>query len=139
MGHDITARLKKGNEKVSHISIGAFDQPKAWILYESLNSNDCNGGLSGIGTTRFYTSEELETALQKFLYLKGEPESEIASIVESSEQYNETINVINTIMRVFGGPKQNDPELKLSEETIESVEKFLRSIQFKDGVFIEYY
>ena len=139
MGHDISARLKKGSERIAYLGIGAFDQPKSWILYESLNSNELNGGLSGNGGTKYFTSEELKIALQKFIYLTGEPQNQISDTIESTEQYELAKESIDLVMDIFGCKDEAKLILNLTEESKKSVEKFLREIQNDEGVYIDFY
>ena len=94
MGHDITAIRKSSTKELSYIRIGAWNRHKAYMLYEALNAHSCNGGVSGNGREREFTSDELKISLAKFKYMLGEPQDQIIAEMESSEGAKTAVRIV---------------------------------------------
>lgn len=117
MGHDITAIRKSSieknsNDELSYIRIGAWNNYKAYMLYEALNAQDCNAGVSGNGVEREFSPDELKIAISKFKYMTGESKEDI-------------------IAEVIG-----DEDMEYNNEDIM---RFLTDIQVDEPVIIEFY
>ncbi|WP_058306247.1 hypothetical protein [Gracilibacillus massiliensis] len=64
MGHDIYGINKKGEQiAYARFSMGNVN---AFILYDLLNADEYNGGVSGIGGRCTFSLQELEKALHEF-------------------------------------------------------------------------
>jgi len=64
MGHDIFGfRTTDKENKIAYLRRGAFDCFNC-IIYIVLNCSDCSGGVSGNGSKREFTKEELLKALE---------------------------------------------------------------------------
>ena len=65
MGHDIKAyRFKDDEDEVAYLRRSAFDDRNGQI-YELLNCQDYNGGVSGNGSEREFTRDEIAAAIVK--------------------------------------------------------------------------
>ena len=65
MGHDIFGfRTTDKENKIAYLRRGAFDCFNC-IIYIVLNCSDCSGGVSGNGSKREFTKEELLNALER--------------------------------------------------------------------------
>ncbi|MCL7745565.1 hypothetical protein [Halalkalibacter alkaliphilus] len=72
MGHDIEGYNKSGEEiAYARFSMG---NDNATILYDLLNANDYDGGVSGVGDSSSFSIQQIEKALNEFkqLYDKGD-------------------------------------------------------------------
>jgi hypothetical protein len=61
-------------------TIGAFNQSKSWILYESLDCSEFNNGVSGNGGSKTVTESAIKISLSKFKYLSGESEDDLNNL-----------------------------------------------------------
>ena len=148
MGHDITAIRKSTIEKdsdeneLSYIRIGAWNRHKAYMLYEALNAHSCNGGVSGNGREREFTSDELKIALAKFKYMLGEPRDQIIAEMESSGEAKRSDEFLEAIMQAltWGAPekKQSDDDDVIKHNN-EDILRFLTEIQVNEPVVIQFY
>ena len=141
MGHDITAIRKSSEEELSYIRIGAWNRHKAYMLYETLNAEDCNGGVSGNGREREFTSDELKIALSKFKYLMGEPKDEIIAEMESSEGAKNSEEFLTTLSTALTGRplEKSDISSEEIEHNNEDILRFLTEIQVNEPVVIHFY
>lgn len=139
MAHDIIAKCKKSGERISFISIGAFNQGKSWILYESLNCSDFNSGVSGNGGCIVLSEDQLKISLSKFNYLKGEPVDDIRYTVESSPPCKNTRGIFSRVLRAIGSKsRQEDIRINLDTEALDDVERFIGALQGKGEVLIQF-
>ena len=139
MAHDIIAKCKRSGERISFISIGAFNQGKSWILYESLNCSDFNSGVSGNGGCIVLSEDELKISLSKFNYLKGEPVDDIRYTVESSPPCKNTRGIFNSVLKAIGSKsRQEDIRINLDTEALSDVQRFLESLQGNGDVVIQF-
>ncbi len=139
MSHDITAFSKNSGEKLSSLSIGAFNQGKSWILYESLDCNECNSGVSGSGTSKTFTEDKIRISISKFRYLLGEPENELYHIVKDSKPCRSATGLLHRVLRSIGArPSVADVKISLDRDSAEDVERFLEEIQNSGEVLVEF-
>ena len=139
LGHDITATAKKSGERLSYISIGAFNQCKSWILYESLNCNEFNAGVSGNGGSKVISETDIKTSLSKFRYLAGEPSYEMESAVSSSKPCRSASGILKKVLSSMGyKPSGEDISITPDNESLIDVERFLTDIQKSGEVVIDF-
>lgn len=139
MGHDITATAKKSGERLSYINIGAFNQCKSWILYESLNCNEFNAGVSGNGGSKVISEIDLKTALSKFRYLAGESSNEMESVVSSSKPCRSASGVLKKVLTSLGYKStREDISVTPDQESLADVERFLTDIQKCGEIVIDF-
>lgn len=139
MSHDIIAKCKRSGERISFISIGAFNQGKSWILYESLNCSVFNSGVSGNGGCIVLSQDHLKISFSKFNYLKGESNDNIKFTIESSPPCKTTRSIFDRVLRVIGArPKQNDIKIDLNTESLDDIERFIGDLQGKGDVLIQF-
>jgi len=63
MGHDISGYKPSNTEnEIAYLRRGAFNELNGTI-YNALNCQDCSGGVSGNGSEREFTKEQLEKGL----------------------------------------------------------------------------
>ncbi len=148
MGHDITAIRKSSIEKdsdeneLSYIRIGAWNHHKAYMLYEVLNAHSCNGGVSGNGREREFTSDELKIALAKFKYMLGEPRDQIIAEMESSEWAKAADEFMEAVMKALigGAPEKSQSDNdNVIKDNNEDILRFLTEIQVNEPVVIQFY
>lgn len=139
MAHDIIARCKKSGERISFISIGAFNQGKSWILYESLNCSDFNSGVSGNGGCIVLSEDQLKISLSKFNYLKGEPIDDIRYSVESSPPCKNTRGIFSRVLRAIGTKsRQEDIRINFDTKDLDDVERFIGDLQGRGEILIQF-
>lgn len=139
MSHDITARVKSTGKKISYINIGAFNQSKSWILYESLNCSDFNAGVSGNGGFKTITESDIKISLSKFRYLSGEPADQMESTVVSSDPCVSASIILRKVLRSLGSkPDKEDIRINLDNESLNDVERFLTEIQDSGEIVINF-
>lgn len=139
MGHDITATAKKSGERLSYISISAFNQSKSWILYESLNCNEFNSGVSGNGGSKIIQENDIKISLSKFKYLATEPIQEMESAVASSQPCKSASGVLKKVLSALGSkPDRGDIKINLDTESLKDVERFLTEIQDSGEIVIDF-
>lgn len=139
MSHDITARVKSTGKKISYINIGAFNQSKSWILYESLNCSDFNAGVSGNGGSKTIMESDIKISLSKFKYLSGEPADQMESTVGSSEPCVSASIILRKILSSLGSkPNKEDIRINLDKESLGDVERFLTEIQDSGEIVIDF-
>ena len=63
MGHDTTA-YRKEDEEVAYLRRGAFDDRNEQI-YDLLDCKDCYGGVSGNGSLKEFTRDDIAAAIVK--------------------------------------------------------------------------
>lgn len=65
MGHDIYGYKPSDTKKeVAYLRRGAFN-PLKHTIYDALDCHECNGGVSGNGSEKEFTKDELIIALNK--------------------------------------------------------------------------
>ena len=139
MGHDITATSKKSGERLSYISISAFNQCKSWILYESLNCNEFNSGVSGNGGSKIIQENDIKISLSKFKYLATEPIQEMESAVVSSKPCKSASGVLKKVLSALGSkPDRGDIKTNIDPESLKDVERFLMEIQGSGEIVIDF-
>jgi hypothetical protein len=139
LSHDITARVKSTGEKISYINIGAFNQSKSWILYESLNCSEFNAGVSGNGGSKTVLENEAKISLSKFKYLSGEPIDEMESEIGSSEPCISASIILKNVLESLGSkPSGEDVRTRPDEESMRDVERFLNEIQGSGEIVIDF-
>jgi len=146
MGHDITAirksALDSGSEdELSYIRIGAWNRHKAYMLYDALEAEDCNGGVSGNGGEKEFTPDQLKIALAKFKYMTGEPKDEILAYVEASKGSQMGNEFLNQVMVALTGdiPQQTNPDDEQIQSNNEDILRFLTEIQVEEPVIIQFF
>ena len=138
MAHDIIAKCKRSGERISFISIGAFNQGKSWILYESLNCSDFNSGVSGNGGCIVLSEDQLKISLSKFNYLKGEPIDDIRYSVESSPPCKNTRGIFSRVLRAIGTKsRQEDIRINFDTKDLDDVERFIGDLQGRGEILIQ--
>ena len=139
MAHDIIAKCKRSGERISFISIGAFNQGKSWILYESLNCSDFNSGVSGNGGCIVLSEDQLKISLSKFNYLKGEPVDDIRYTVESSPPCKNTRGIFSRVLRAIGSKsRQEDIRINFDTKDLDDVERFIGDLQGRGEILIQF-
>lgn len=139
MAHDIIAKCKRSGERISFISIGAFNQGKSWILYESLNCSDFNSGVSGNGGCIVLSEDQLKISLSKFNYLKGEPIDDIRYSVESSPPCKNTRGIFSRVLRAIGTKsRQEDIRINFDTKDLDDVERFIGDLQGRGEILIQF-
>ena len=139
MSHDITAFCKKSEEKISSLSIGPFNQGKSWILYESLDCNECNSGVTGSGTSKIFSEEKIKISIEKFKYLLGEPENELYHIVKDSKPCRSAVGLLNRVLMSIGArPSRGDVKISLDRDSAEDIHRFLTEIQNSGEILVEF-
>lgn len=139
MSHDITARSKLTGERISYITIKAFNQSKSWILYESLNCTEFNSGVSGNGRSKSFFESDVKMSISKFKYLIGEPEKEIEFAVSSSKPCISASLVIKNVLRSIGSKnKDEDVKIGMDKESLDDVHRFLNEIQESGEIVIDF-
>lgn len=74
MGHDISGYNKAGEEiAYARFSMGNFD---ATILYDLLDANDYDAGVSGSGDSSVFSIQHIENALNAYNQLYDNPPAE---------------------------------------------------------------
>ena len=139
MAHDIIAKCKRSGERISFISIGAFNQGKSWILNESLNCSDFNSGVSGNGGCIVLSEDQLKISLSKFNYLKGEPIDDIRYSVESSPPCKNTRGIFSRVLRAIGTKsRQEDIRINFDTKDLDDVERFIGDLQGRGEILIQF-
>lgn len=139
MGHDITATSKKSGERISYISIAAFNQCKSWILYESLNCNEFNAGVSGSGGSKIIQENDVKISLSKFKYLAGEPMHEMEFAVKSSKPCRSASSILKKVLNALGSkPTGEDVKINPDQDSLKDVERFLTEIQNSGEIIIDF-
>jgi len=139
LAHDIIAKCKRSGERISFISIGAFNQGKSWILYESLNCSDFNSGVSGNGGCIVLSEDQLKISLSKFNYLKGEPIDDIRYSVESSPPCKNTKGIFSRVLRAIGTKsRQEDIRINFDTKDLDDVERFIGDLQGRGEILIQF-
>jgi hypothetical protein len=139
LSHDITARVKSTGEKISYINIGAFNQSKSWILYESLNCSEFNAGVSGNGGSKTVLESEVKISLSKFKYLSGEPIDQMESTIGSSKPCVSASGILKNVLSSLGSnPSWEDVRITPDEESMRDVERFLTEIQGSGEIVIDF-
>ena len=139
LSHDITARVKSTGEKISYINIGAFNQSKSWILYESLNCSEFNAGVSGNGGSKTVLETDIKISLSKFKYLSGEPIHEMELEIGSSKPCISASDILKKVLRSIGAkPVGEDVRISPDKESMKDVERFLTEIQGSGEIVIDF-
>jgi hypothetical protein len=100
MGHDISGFIKgQTGREIAYIRIGAFNTNKSFFFYDAIQSQECNGGVSGIGVEKTFTNEELKLAKRRLKYMLGESEGEIQALV--TESTSETVGEMKKTLENF--------------------------------------
>lgn len=124
MGHDISGFIKgQTGREISYIRIGTYNTNKLFFFYDAIQSQECNGGISGNGTEKTFNNEELKIAKRRLKYMLGENEDDIQTLVSEStpEQVGE---MKETIESLFGievdsiAPKISEEEKVMIGESI---------------------
>lgn len=123
MGHDITGRIKGEFEEVAYLRIGAFNSNKAFFFYDAIQSNECNGGVSGNGNNKTFTNEELKKAKGRLNYMLGESKDDIEIVAaETFDKIRPVKELIEEAFKIDMGnepPELSDVEKKYIKESIE--------------------
>jgi hypothetical protein len=139
LSHDITATSRTTGERLSYINIGAFNQSKSWILYESLNCSEFNAGVSGNGGSKIILENDVKISLSKFKYLVGEPVDEMESAVASSKPCTSASGILRKVLKALGSkPSGEDVRTRLDPESLGDVERFLTEIQGSGEIVIDF-
>lgn len=139
MAHDIIARCKRSGERISFISIGASNQGKSWILYESLNCSEFNSGVSGNGGSIVLSEDQLRISLSKFNYLKGEPEDDITYTIESSPPCKNARGIFCRVIRALGAKHGvGDIKTVLDPDSLLDIERFIGALQGRGEVLLQF-
>jgi hypothetical protein len=139
LSHDITATSRTTGEKLSYINIVAFNQSKSWILYESLNCNEFNAGVSGNGGSKIILEDEVRISLSKFKYLVGEPVDEMEGTIASSKPCTSASSILKKVLKSLGAkPSGEDVKINLDQESLGDVERFLTEIQESGEIIIDF-
>lgn len=64
MGHDTTAFKISDDEEVAYLRRSAFDERNEQI-YDLLECKDCHAGVSGNGSTKVFTRDDIASAIVK--------------------------------------------------------------------------
>ena len=146
MGHDITAIKKsdfvQGNEsELAYIRIGSWNRHKAHVLYDALESYECDGGVSGNGREKEFSPEQLKIALAKFRYMLGEPQEEILAQMQSTESTAMGKEFLEQVMLALTGTAQDpdEPDDEQIRENNQGVLEFLTKIQTDEPVVIQFF
>jgi hypothetical protein len=139
LSHDITATSRTTGERLSYISIGAFNQSKSWILYESLNCSEFNAGVSGNGGSKIILEDDIRISLSKFKYLAGEPVDEMEGTIASSKPCTSASGILKKVLKALGAkPSGEDVKINLDSESLKDVERFLTEIQASGEIVIDF-
>lgn len=141
MGHDISGFIKGQTDiEISYIRIGAFNTNKSFFFYDAIQSQECNGGVSGIGVVKTFTNEELKLAKRRLKYMMGESKDEIQALVTEStgESVGEMKKTLENLLGVDMGLVA--PEISQKERVMigESINKFFDTL-IETGQDIEIY
>lgn len=131
MGHDISGFIKgKPSEEIAYLRIGAFNTNKSFFFYDAIQSQKCNGGVSGNGKEKIFTNEELKIAKKRLNYMLGESEQEIQNLV--TESTSENVEEMKETLENFLGVDIGSVAPQISEEEKEmigeSINKFLDAL-----------
>jgi len=124
MGHDISGFIKgKTGKEIAYLRIGAFNTNKSFFFYDAIQSQECNGGVSGVGVEKTFTNEELKIAKQRLKYMLGENKEEIENMVV--ENTNDSVaNMKNLLEQTIGvdvgsvAPPLSEQERIMIEDSI---------------------
>jgi hypothetical protein len=115
MGHDISGFIKgQTGKEISYLRIGAFNTNKSFFFYDAIQSQECNGGVSGNGKEKTFTNEELKTAKRRLKYMLGESKDEIQNLV--TETTPENLENIKDTLESFLGVDMGSIAPKICEE-----------------------
>ena len=93
MGHDISGYKTTDKEnEVAYLRRGAFNDLNSEI-YNALNCHDCSGGVSGNGSEREFTKDELIKALE-YLGNKEELEPERKFVADCLANIDESGKIL---------------------------------------------
>jgi len=124
MGHDISGFIKgQTGKEIAYLRIGAFNTNKSFFFYDAIQSQECNGGVSGVGVEKTFTNEELKIAKQRLKYMLGENKEEIENMVV--ENTNDSVaNMKNLLEQTIGvdvgsvAPPLSEQERIMIEDSI---------------------
>lgn len=97
MGHDISGFVKgQTGREVAYLRIGAFNTNKSFFFYDAIQSQECDGGVSGNGSEKQFTNEELKLAKQRLKYMLGESQEEVRNLVmlNTKDSVDEMKNIL---------------------------------------------
>lgn len=128
MGHDISGFIKgQTGKEIAYLRIGAFNTNKSFFFYDAIQSQECNGGVSGTGVEKYFTNEELKIAKQRLNYMLGENKEEVENLV--LENTNESVDKMKNLFEQTLGIDMGSIAPQLSEEETviigESINEFL--------------
>ena len=128
MGHDISGFIKgQTGKEIAYLRIGAFNTNKSFFFYDAIQSQECNGGVSGTGVEKSFTNEELKIAKQRLNYMLGENKEEVENLV--LENTNESVDKMKNLFEQTLGIDMGSIAPQLSEEETviigESINEFL--------------
>jgi len=141
MGHDISGFIKEQTgREIAYLRIGAFNTNKSFFFYDAIQSQECNGGVSGMGVEKTFTNEELKIAKQRLNYMLGESKEEVENLV--LENANESVDKMKNLLEQALGVDMGSVAPQLSEQERimigESINEFLDKL-IETGEDIEIY
>lgn len=141
MGHDISGFIKgQTGREIAYLRIGAFNTNKSFFFYDAIQSQECNGGVSGIGIEKEFTNEELKLAKQRLKYMLGESQEEVENLVleNTKDSVGEMKNILEQTLGVDMGSVA--PQLSEEEKVMigDSINNFLDKL-IETGGDVEIY
>lgn len=148
MGHDISAYIKtKSNpnpnwenaKEVAYFRIGAFNTLRKRLFYGIIpNSEIANAGVSGDGSTRDYTREDIVSAINACKYFM-EDDDALREVILSQEQRSDAASkeFRNLIEGVFG--KMETSSTDVEESPIDDIREGVAQVwKFCEDILSEY-
>jgi hypothetical protein len=141
MGHDISGFIKgQTGREIAYLRIGAFNTNKSFFFYDAIQSQECNGGVSGLGVEKTFTNEELKIAKQRLKYMLGESQEEVENLV--LENTNDSVGEMKTLLEQTLGVDMGSVATEISEDEKvmigESINEFLDKL-IETGGDVEIY
>lgn len=136
MGHDISGFIKgQTGKEVAYLRIGAFNTNKSFFFYDAIQSQECNGGVSGLGVEKTFTNEELKIAKQRLKYMLGESQEEVESLV--LENTNDSVVEMKNLFEQTLGVDMGSIATEISEDEKvmigDSINEFLDKLIETEG------
>lgn len=115
VGHDISGFIKgQTGRKIAYLAIGAFNTNKSFFFYDAIQSQECNGGVSGLGVVKTFTNEELKIAKQRLKYMLGESQEEVENLV--LENTKDSVGELKNLLEKTIGVDIGSIATKISED-----------------------
>jgi len=121
MSHVFTILEKKSQKKLSEISFGAFSTISHKLVYESLDANKFNNGVSGSNEDKNYSLVQLKTARNKLKYLAGEP---IENLNDKEHDFIRQ-KTINAVENMFKTKIENNVSDESIDFAVKCIDEFL--------------